>query len=54
MLTAPLADPGLITDILLALRNEQIELLEVSVKSPTLDEVFMAITGKEKQTPVEA
>lgn len=54
LLTAPLADPGLITDILLALRNQQIELLEVSVKSPTLDEVFMAITGKEKQTPVEA
>lgn len=48
-LTAPLADPGLITDILLSLRNHQVDLLEVSVKSPTLDEVFMAITGKEKQ-----
>lgn len=47
-LTAPLADPGLITDVLLSLRNHQVELLEVSVKSPTLDEVFMAITGKEK------
>lgn len=54
MITAPLADPGVITDILLALRNHQIELLEVSVKSPTLDEVFMAITGKEKQQPVDA
>ena len=52
MITAPLADPGLITDILLALRNQNVELLEVSVKSPTLDEVFMAITGKEKQQPV--
>lgn len=48
-ITAPLADPGLITDVLLALRNHHIDLLEVSVKSPTLDEVFMAITGKEKQ-----
>lgn len=54
LLTAPLADPGLITDILLALRNHNIELLEVSVKSPTLDEVFMAITGKEKQQPVNS
>ena len=54
MVTAPLADPGLITDILLALRNHQIDLLEVSVKSPTLDEVFMAITGKEKQQLVNA
>lgn len=52
MITAPLADPGLITDILLALRNHNVELVEVSVKSPTLDEVFMAITGKEKQQPV--
>jgi daunorubicin/doxorubicin transport system ATP-binding protein len=49
MISAPLADPGLITDVLLALRNHQIELLEVSVKSPTLDEVFLAITGREKQ-----
>lgn len=54
MITAPLADPGLITDILLALRNLHIELLEVSVKSPTLDEVFMAITGKEKQQLINA
>jgi ABC-2 type transport system ATP-binding protein len=51
-ITAPLADPGLITDVLLALRNHQIALLEVSVKSPTLDEVFMAITGKEKQKSI--
>jgi len=53
-LTAPLADPGLITDILLALRNQQIELVTVSVKPPTLDEVFMAITGKEQSSPVNA
>lgn len=54
LLTAPLADPGLITDILIALRNHQVDLLEVSVKSPTLDEVFMAITGKEKQQLINA
>lgn len=50
--TAPLADPELITDVLLAFRNHNIHLQEVSVKSPTLDEVFMAITGKEtEKTP---
>lgn len=49
MITAPMSDPGLITDVLLALRNHQIDLLEVSVKSPTLDEVFMAITGEGKE-----
>ena len=54
LITAPLADPGLITDILLAFRNHQIDLLEVSVKSPTLDEVFMAITGREKQKVITA
>ena len=48
-ITAPLADPEIITDVLLALRNSHVGLLEVSVKSPTLDEVFMAITGKEKE-----
>ncbi|KAA5532492.1 ATP-binding cassette domain-containing protein [Taibaiella lutea] len=53
-ITAPLADPDLITDILMAFRTHQIELVEVSVKSPTLDEVFMAITGKEKQKPINA
>jgi ABC-2 type transport system ATP-binding protein len=52
--TAPLADPELITDVLLALRNHRIGLLEVSVKSPTLDEVFMAITGKEKEKNINA
>jgi ABC-2 type transport system ATP-binding protein len=48
-ITAPMTDPELITDVLLALRNQNIALLEMSVKSPTLDEVFMAITGKEKE-----
>lgn len=52
-ITAPLADPEIITDVLLALRNHHIGLLEVSVKSPTLDEVFMAITGKEKEKEEE-
>ncbi len=47
IITAPLADPELITDVLLALRNSNIHLAEVSVKTPTLDEVFLSITGHE-------
>jgi ABC-2 type transport system ATP-binding protein len=47
VITAPLSDPELITDVLLALRNKNIKLSEVSVKTPTLDEVFLAITGHE-------
>jgi len=31
---------------LLALRNARIGLLAVSVKSPTLDEVFLTLTGQ--------
>ena len=45
LITAPMADPDLVTDLLLALRNAQIRLAEVSVKTPSLDEVFLAITG---------
>ncbi len=44
-LTAPLADAEVITDVLLALRNARISLTAVSVKSPTLDEVFLTLTG---------
>jgi ABC-2 type transport system ATP-binding protein len=47
LITAPLVDPELITDVILALRNRNIHLAEVSVKTPTLDEVFLAITGQD-------
>ena len=45
LITAPMADPDRITDLLLGLRNAGVRLAEVSVKTPTLDEVFLAITG---------
>ncbi|WP_342662664.1 ATP-binding cassette domain-containing protein [Propionicicella superfundia] len=44
-ITAPMADPERITDLLIALRTQGIRLAEVSVERPTLDEVFMTITG---------
>ena len=50
--TAPMTDPEVITDLLLAMRNADIRLSAVSVKSPTLDEVFLTLTGHptEEQT----
>ncbi len=45
LITAPMADPDKVTDLLLALRKENIGLTEVSVQKPTLDEVFLALTG---------
>jgi len=49
LLTAPLSNPELITDVLLALRNSSIQLSEVSVKTPTMDEVFLSLTGHETE-----
>ncbi len=46
LLAAPMADPEKITDVLLALRKEGVHLNEMSVQKPTLDEVFLMITGK--------
>ncbi|MGG4145319.1 ATP-binding cassette domain-containing protein [Paenibacillus algorifonticola] len=44
-ITAPLADVDKVTDLLVALREAGIYLAEMSVQKPTLDEVFLTITG---------
>jgi len=44
-ITAPMADVDLVTDLLIALRQKGIQLDEFSVQKPTLDEVFLTITG---------
>ncbi len=49
IITAPLANAEVITDILLALRSDGIELAGVSVKSPSLDEVFLTLTGHQTE-----
>ena len=49
LITAPIADPELVTDLLLALREVGIHLAGISVQEPTLDEVFFAVTGDTKQ-----
>ncbi|WP_114747276.1 ATP-binding cassette domain-containing protein [Falsibacillus pallidus] len=45
-ITAPMADADRITDLLIALREKGIPLSELSVQKPTLDEVFLTITGE--------
>ncbi|MDQ1147764.1 ABC-2 type transport system ATP-binding protein [Bacillus sp. SORGH_AS 510] len=42
---APLADADKVTDLLITLRERGIHLAELSVQKPTLDEVFLTITG---------
>lgn len=44
-ITAPMADADRVTDLLVTLREAGIHLSEMSVQKPTLDEVFLTITG---------
>lgn len=45
-INAPMAAPDAITDLLVRLRNEGISVSELSVQKPTLDEVFLTLTGR--------
>jgi ABC-2 type transport system ATP-binding protein len=49
LVTAPMADPERVTDLLVSLREAKIHLVTVSMQEPTLDEVFMALTGDGKK-----
>lgn len=44
-ITAPMADADRVADLLILLREEGVHLAEMSVQKPTLDEVFLTITG---------
>ena len=44
--TVPMTDVDRVTDLLLTLREAGIHLTEMSVQKPTLDEVFLTITGR--------
>jgi len=44
-ITAPMENADTVTDLLIALREKGIHLAEMSVQKPTLDEVFLTITG---------
>ncbi|GAA2245087.1 daunorubicin resistance protein DrrA family ABC transporter ATP-binding protein [Rarobacter faecitabidus] len=49
-ITAPMTDPNLVTDLLMKLRDAGLSLTELSVQKPTLDEVFLALTGNDSAT----
>jgi ABC-2 type transport system ATP-binding protein len=53
LITAPMADPERITDLLVELRKLNVRLAEVSVQKPTLDEVFLTITGHDTKDKEE-
>jgi len=48
-ITAPVDEPDRVADLLVALRDRGIRLAGLSVHKPTLDQVFLAITGHETQ-----
>jgi ABC-2 type transport system ATP-binding protein len=50
MITAPMPHPDRITDLLVSLRTADIALAEVSMQKPTLDEVFLTLTGHTTST----
>ncbi|BDZ50723.1 daunorubicin resistance protein DrrA family ABC transporter ATP-binding protein [Frondihabitans sucicola] len=44
-ITAPMTNPDKVTDLLITFREAGIRLTEMSVQKPTLDEVFLTLTG---------
>ncbi|HII85858.1 TPA: ATP-binding cassette domain-containing protein [Candidatus Bathyarchaeota archaeon] len=48
LIIAPMANPDRVTDLLLAMKEAKIHLAELTVQKPTLDEVFLALTGDNK------
>jgi ABC-2 type transport system ATP-binding protein len=44
-ITAPMSDPDRVTDLFITFREAGIHLSEMSVQKPTLDEVFLSLTG---------
>jgi ABC-2 type transport system ATP-binding protein len=45
-INAPMTSPDTVTDLLIRLRGEGIAVTELSVQKPTLDEVFLTLTGR--------
>lgn len=48
-LTTPMHNTDKLTDILIALKDADIQLSETSVRQPSLDEVFFALTGNKEE-----
>lgn len=49
-LTVPVLDPASVTDLLLRLRDAAVQVDELSMTRPTLDEVFLTLTGHGVET----
>ncbi|SEE18366.1 ATP-binding cassette domain-containing protein [Jiangella alba] len=45
VITAPVADPDLVADLMIRLRAEGVRIDEIGVQRPSLDEVFLTLTG---------
>ena len=50
-ITAPMADADRVADLLIAFRQGGVRLAEMSVQKPTLDEVFLTLTGHGVKEP---
>ncbi|MCD2103481.1 ATP-binding cassette domain-containing protein [Rhodococcus sp. GB-02] len=48
-ITAPLSDPSITADLLIRLREQGIAVDEINVQKPSLDEVFLTITGHQPE-----
>jgi ABC-2 type transport system ATP-binding protein len=53
-ITAPMTNPDAVTDLFITLREAGIRLAEMSVQKPTLDEVFLTLTGHGVDEATEA
>jgi len=47
-----LSDANQAADVLIALRNHQLDITSATVEQPSLDEVFFALTGHTSETPI--
>ena len=53
-LTASMTNPEKVTDLLVALRRENVRLASVGMREPTLDEAFLTLTGGPEQAEARA
>lgn len=55
-ISAPLHRPDLVPDVLIAMRSDGIAVDEINVQKPSLDEVFLTLTGKpaDPQDPADS
>jgi len=47
-----LSDANQAADVLIALRNHRLDITNATVEQPSLDDVFMALTGRPSETPI--